>query len=460
MKAELSNTRHGMMSKLNRAVERACDTMERGTQSGKAWPAMDISRASGRETVLQHTFGRLFDRETEQPEAGDLRALAATMADDLGEEGDGPADAGMTFFGQFIDHDLTLEATTALGSTSGDVTRIRNFRTPRFDLDSVYGDGPEVTPFLYGHAGEPLALIIGALADDGTIANPHDLQRNRNGRALIGDPRNDENIFVSQVHGRQFVEEHNRILAMTTGTDGHERFEHARDELRHRYQRRVVEEFLPAVVAPDVLDPLLRSAIRHGTLGGPIDWQHAPDMPVEFSAAAFRFGHSMVRQRYALNDDFPEVELFSRVNMGFSPVSAEHNLDLDRFFGKGAQKSRAINTRIVPDLIDLPGGVASNPSNLAERNMIRGQHTFCLPHGETLARQCGFDVLDAHPQVCRLGLEGRTPLWFYVLWEAENNGGRLGPLGGSLVAGTILNLMLRDERSILSTGYYAQQAAA
>lgn len=446
-----TNTHHGMISGITAAIRHACHDMQTGTQSMDDWPHPEVGTPAAKEMRAQQTFGRLLDVQplAEQPSVAQLAELAASMAEGPDDETEGPAAAGSAFLGQFIDHDLTLDATTMLDMVSGDVTQIENFRTPRLDLDCVYGNGPEVDPWLYGHQGRTHALAFGTDVEGGPLANPLDLTRNRNARALIGDPRNDENLFVSQVHGRQFVARHNALIE--EDGDGAEGFERAAERLRHEYQHRVLDEFLPDVVAPEVLAPLMADA-RSGRLGGAIGWDRAPDMPVEFSAAAFRFGHSMIRHEYALNDRFGAEELFSEVNRGFSPVAPWHNLDLDRFFGPTAQRARPINTKLVPDLIDLPVRVASNPANLAERNMIRGQRTFCLPSGEQAAQALGFDVADPHPEVERLGLTGNTPLWFYILWEAELTGGKLGALGGTLVAGTILNLMLRDEGSILHVG--------
>ncbi|WP_179380635.1 peroxidase family protein [Jannaschia marina] len=461
-------TPHGMMSGTAMAMKVACDGEPQGSQSMGARPVAQIGSADAHHVAAQRSFGRLFDRQEDQPDAAAMSELAARMAEGPDDPTDGPADAGTAFFGQFIDHDLTLDATTALGQAAGRVDVIENFRTPRFDLDSVYGSGPEVDPWLYGQGDEGMGLAFGRGWAAGTQGNPLDLQRNCNDRALIGDPRNDENLFISQVHGRQFVARHNTLLAAEEGTAEH-RFEAAREALTHEYQRRVLHEFLPAVVDQSVLDPLVQGAMA-GALPGPIAWECAPDMPVEFAAAAFRFGHSMIRQSYALNDDHPEEEIFSPVNAGFSPVARAHNLDLDRFFGAQAQRSRPINTRIAADLIALPTNVVprmpglseaedAKLRNLADRNMQRGQHTFNLPTGEVLAALMGVDVLDPHPDVEALGLTGKTPLWFYILWEAENAGGRLGAVGGTLVAGTILNLMLRDSDSILHTGEAEQVAA-
>ncbi|MEM9795564.1 MAG: peroxidase family protein [Pseudomonadota bacterium] len=447
MAKSLKNRHHGMVSGVQTAIKWACHDMEKGTETLGHLPKVEVGEGhmglEAREALAQRTFGRLYDAVpvSGQPSEDAIRKLAASMEEAEGDEKDGPAAAGSAFFGQFIDHDLTLDATTMLGKASGAVTRIENFRTPRFDLDSVYGSGPEVTPWLYGQNGRRFGLAVGSGAEVGLEANDLDLQRNKNRRALIGDPRNDENLFISQVHGRQFVIRHNALLEAHGDSD--EGFEAAREELQAEYVQRVLHEFLPDVVDPDVLNPLKEGYAQGKLPEDRVRWSCAPDMPVEFSAAAFRFGHSMIRQTYALNDRFPEEEIFSEVNRGFKPVAPWHNLEMDRFFGDSAQRARPINTRIVPDLIRLPAAVVGSMPNLAERNMLRGQRTFCLPSGERVAEAMGVDVLPAHPQVQACGLEGNTPLWFYILWEAENTGGRLGAVGGTLVAGTILNLLLR-----------------
>ncbi|WP_299840996.1 peroxidase family protein [uncultured Jannaschia sp.] len=458
MTREMGASRHGMMKGVTAAIAMACEGEAKGTQSLDHRPAAEIGSAQGPRVQAQRNFGRLLDRQEEQPSVEEIRALANRMAETPETATDGPADAGMAFLGQFIDHDLTLDATTRLGVAAGRVEDVENFRTPRFDLDSVFGAGPEVDPWLYGQGGEARGLAFGRGWAAGSLGNPLDLQRNCNDRALIGDPRNDENLFVSQLHGRLFVARYNELLAEETGSD-EERFEAARTRLRHEYQNRVLTEFLPAVVAPSVLDPMVSGA-RAGHLPGPVHWGCAPDMPVEFSAAAFRFGHSMIRQSYDLNDAHGTVDVFSPINRGFSPVKREHNLDFARYFGPAAQKSRSIDTRIVRALIELPPNVVSDHPNLAERNMLRGQHTFCLPTGEAAATALGLDVLDPSPDVEALKMTGRTPLWYYLLWEAEQFGGKLGPLGGTLVAGTILNLMLRDPGSILNLPAEASQAVA
>jgi len=152
------------------------------------------------------TFGRMPQPEKDQPDEDKLRILADSMNEGTNASGgDANIPAGVTFLGQFIDHDLTLDLMSRLGADAGD--GLPNFRTPRLDLDSVYREGPEQFPYAYDRN---FHFVVG------TADNPSDLPRNSAGVALIGDPRNDENMFVSQLHGL-FLRFHNFLLDQETG---------------------------------------------------------------------------------------------------------------------------------------------------------------------------------------------------------------------------------------------------
>ena len=406
------------------------------------------------------TFGRLCDAAEEitgkakKEYLERLEALSKDMEDDGG--GDGPAAAGMTFLGQFIDHDLTLDATTELGHAAGDVTQIRNFRTPRLDLDCVYGGGPEVSPYLFdqreSHRG---AMLFGT--DDNAL----DLQRNSQGRALIGDPRNDENLFVSQIHGRKFVARHNYYADKHRGgePDGKKVYMAAREDMTAEYHHMILHEFLGSVIDKDVLQPFLDWF--HGGAAPKtkkFSWDQIPDMPVEFSAAAYRFGHSMVRRRYRI-DGRKSADIFGDDLTGFVPVKSANIIDPDLFFGENAQPSRPIDTKLPKPLFNLPVEVVgkNGEPNLAFRNMDRGQITFRLPTGEAMANALGYPVIDTHPLAEKHGFAGSAPLWFYILAEAESDvdkePGKLGPLGGSIVAGVLVNLLRKENSPLMSRAY-------
>src|SRR6201992_3878739 len=151
-----------------------------------------------RSSLNEGRFGRLFRRLDPAPAlpAKKLRDLAESMREPKGSGAklDNPKiPSGYTYFGQFIDHDLTFDPVSSL-QRKNDPDALVDFRSPRFDLDSVYGSGPEDEPFLYAQPGRQRLVI-----DPKNVKGEPDLQRDKDGVALIGDPRNDENIIVGQL---------------------------------------------------------------------------------------------------------------------------------------------------------------------------------------------------------------------------------------------------------------------
>ena len=253
-------------------------------------------------------FGRLF-RELKPadfpPEV--LQDLAESMKDrsvPTWNASAGPQDgdnaglpAGYTYVGQFIDHDLTFDPTSSIGREE-DPFGLLNFRTPRYDLDSLYGSGPRAHPFLYEKRVDPPRLLL-----EPNDAGELDLPRTFQQVAVTGDPRNDENKIVSQMQVL-FSRLHNRFLQDAPGDTAGDKWLHARRQLRWHYQWVVVHDFLRRLVGTALLDTVL---VRDAATGGfrPdlrfFAWRRAPFIPVEFSAAAYRFGHSQVRADYRLN---------------------------------------------------------------------------------------------------------------------------------------------------------------
>jgi len=221
--------------------------------------------------------------------------------------------AGYTYFGQFIDHDITFDP-TPLTESEIDLNALEDFRTPALDLDSMYGSGPDGQPYLY----ENVSLRTGDVPGNGNakFGTKFDLYRlpspeAKDRIALIGDKRNDENKIVSQLHGAM-IAFHNKVirdddlLRMVTGDgDLNEdtiRFRAAATIVRWHYQWIVVHDYLERILEPYVLEDVLN---RPGHMPRLPNYLKAAAryayMPVEFSGAAFRFGHSMVRPSYALN---------------------------------------------------------------------------------------------------------------------------------------------------------------
>lgn len=392
--------------------------------------------------------------------------------------------AGFTYLAQFIDHDITLDTTT-LTEVAQDPNAITNFRTPRLDLDSVYGPGPRVQPSLYDRNSRGRAkLLLGKTVVGGKEAIkpdlPHDLPRNPQGMAIIGDERNDENLLVAQTHVA-FLRFHNAIVDRLAGTvDDGELFNVSRRAVVDLYQAMVIRDFLMKICdVNDVQDVLTngRRFFRFEKFG---DFGQ-PYMPVEFSAAAYRLGHSMVRQNYSHNRVFDPTGFdllftFTAKSGGIgkeppSPLSpprlpSDWIIDWRRFadFGNTGvplNLSRAIDPYLAEELHRLgPPTLPAEDRSLAVMNLRRGVKMM-LPAAQDLAQFMGIAALtpsqiaaagDDGAIAAQSGLHERTPLWYYILKEAELSGGgqRLGPLGSRIVAETFIGLLQGDPESILA----------
>jgi Animal haem peroxidase len=353
--------------------------------------------------------------------------------------------AGWPLFGQFVAHDITADRSLLLQHAEAD--QIANFRTPRANLECLYGDGPVGSPFLYDRA-DPAKLLIGT-NDQGA---PGDLPRNAQGIALVGDPRNDVHLFVSQLH-LAMLKIHN-LLVDRLREDGQpeaELFDAARRAATWHYQWIIVNDFLPTVVGPELMNELLSEGPRWYRPEGPT-W-----IPLEFADAAYRYGHSQIRRSYRLQAGGPELPLFPDL-LGFQPVPASRRVDWTQLFAfpghPAPQPSKKIDGRLARSLIELPMAITGEVEvqafhSLAVRDLQRGQ-AYGLPSGEALSGALGIQPLS--PDDIGLGAldwAGETPLWYYLLKEAEVRGGgeRLGPLGGRIVAEVLLGIIDRDPES-------------
>jgi hypothetical protein len=414
-----------------------------------------------RSSLNEGRFGRLFRRLDPAPElpAKKLRELAESMREPKGSGGklDNPKiPSGYTYFGQFIDHDLTFDPVSSL-QRKNDPDALVDFRSPRFDLDSVYGSGPEDEPFLYVQPGRQRLVI-----DPKNVKGEPDLQRNTDGVALIGDPRNDENIIVGQLQ-LTWLRFHNKVVDKVSADKSvaeERRFEVAQRLVRWHYQWLILNDFLPRVVGPDPL----KKRVKQTKDGVAIDTRwFAPKkelfMPVEFSVAAYRFGHSMIRPTYDLNNIVTDRPVFipgEKVGelddlRGFRPLPGAWTIDWSHFLdgapGKAAkpQLSRKIDAHLSPGLFDLPG-FPNAESSLAFRNLKRGE-ALGLPSGQDVAELMGLKPLTGK----KLGAPEPTPLWFYILKESGlGGGGHLGPVGGEIVADVMLGLLKEDNHSFVN----------
>jgi Animal haem peroxidase len=372
--------------------------------------------------------------------------------------------AGATFMGQFLDHDITFDTTSRLGQPTNPVTAT-NARTPAFDLDSVYGDGPRGAPHLYD-PGDPVKFRVesGGLFED--------LPRYPGHQAIIADPRNDENLMIAGLHAA-FLLFHNAavdlVRSLTPSMADDQAFAEARRLTAWHYQWMILHEFLPLFVGQAMVDAILTRGRRFYRPRKKDD----VFIPVEFQIA-YRFGHSMVRPSYRANLAGHDGKPF--FGLLFDP-SQEGEADPDdlrggaraprRFigwqtffdFGDGQVKpNKLIDTKLSTPLFHLPLQAipdGSPPTSLPQRTLLR-HLTWKLPSGQALAEAIGATVLSsadlAELQPIRASFATDTPLWYYILKEAEvMEGGRhLGPVGGRIVGEVFIGLLQTDPNAYLN----------
>lgn len=458
-------------------------------------------------------FSRLVPSQALPPSDALLAALAAAMvAGPVETDGDVPA--GFTYLGQFVDHDLTRDVTKVPFNTSVTVDQLDQARSPALDLDSVYGLGPTdpTDGRLYQADGAQLKLGVTAsvpVPGADRALDGFDLPRRGTRAAIprearmadIPDPRNDENLVVAQTH-LAFMRFHNATVVELArkGTPSALLFEKARESVVKHYQWMLVHDFLPRIVDPTIVTDVFTSGRKLFdviTVG-------APTMPVEFSVAAYRCGHSMIRDDYDWNDFFNQrapgpankgslenLFRFSGTSGNLSPASDVDN-PLDGSFERlptiwatdwtrlydfatdageaalapiapaGLNLARRIDTRLTDPLKLLPLGsfgqrgetIPPEQRNLAFRNLVRARMIALAGGQEVAAHMAGLGIavtpltdaqllngdggidLSGLSKALRQELLAATPLWFYILREAEVNGGKLGDVGGRIVAET------------------------
>jgi hypothetical protein len=420
-----------------------------------------------------------------------------TAGDPYGTNPDNPTmTAGSTFVGQFIDHDITFDQTSQLGVPQNPLTS-PNTRTPALDLDSVFGGGPALRPDLYvensdGTVGPKLKL--------GTSGVHEDVPRVAAGdgtyTAVLGDPRNDETVIIAGLQCAHILF-YNRVLddlveldvrrfpAAQAGelSNSYVAFLVARQVTLWHYQWLLVNEHLPQIAGQDVVNDVLQNGNRF--------YRPRPGdafMPIEFGAACYRFGHSMVRPSYRANftsgtgdstsptaDPFFAL-VFDSTEPNFSAAPSYDRDDLlggypapRRYigwqtffdFGDGQVKNnKKVDTKISSVLFTLPlpaiaPHTQTSPAVLPQRNLLR-QLTWGLPSGQAIARamrvpSLGADDLEDIAAVYA-PFASRTPLWYYTLAEAKvlAAGLHLGPVGGRIVTETLIGLLRADPTSYLS----------
>jgi Animal haem peroxidase len=388
-------------------------------------------------------YGRMFDLPALDVDDTLLHRLGAEggFCDGGDCEGDAQVEAGWPFFGQYVAHDLTADRSPLRAHT--DLGALRNMRSPRANLESLYGGGPAGSPYLY-RRDDPTKLL----------ENDGDLPRNQEGVALIGDPRNDVHVFMSQIHLR-FIRAHNLLVdhLRRDGVAESELFDEGRRALTWHYQWLIVNDFLPTVVGDALMNEVTAAGTRY--------YRPANDafIPLEFADAAFRYGHSQIRQLYQLQDDGPLYPVFPDL-IGFCPVG-DHRVDWSLLFDvpgrPPAQRAKPMDGVLPRSLIQLPQAITGAVDDaayrsLAARDLERGQGTG-LPSGEAVARLMEVEPLtEDELGLSSAGWRGETPLWLYILRESSvrHDGDRLGEVGGRIVAEVLHGVIARDPESYLA----------
>ena len=435
------------------------------------------------------------------PEAN-LKRIGKAMA--AGGGGASQIPAGFTYLGQFIDHDLTFDKTEVTLGERISPTLLLQARSPSLDLDSLYGAGPDdpesakfyeadgihlkagTTKAVAGRAGDPGGGRIPAM-EGFDLPRGEGTSAAAKRRAVIPDPRNDENLAVAQTH-LAFIRFHNRVVdTLPASVPAAQRFAKAREKVVKHYQWLLRTDYLPRICAPGVVSNVFSQGRKAFEVG--VSPATVPTMPIEFSVAAFRLGHAMIRSSYNWNRVFDNgggsLDLLFAFSghsgdfLGGPRLPSNWIADFRRLYdfkeagrpdlavpaGKFNRAMR-IDTTLVNPLDQLPG-FAPAEANLAFRNLTRakmvrlatGQQmvTFLKAKGVTLTKLTNVQIRDGSNGADLSGLSAaqrdaflkNTPLWFYLLREAELNAGKLKGVGARIVAETFHRAMEGSQHSIV-----------
>ena len=287
--------------------------------------------------------------------------------------------------------------------------------------------------------------------------------------------------MVAQLH-LAFLRFHNAVAEqLDVGLTDDERFAEAKRITILHYQWLVLNEYLPSLCDSDVLsDTIIQRADFYRDFSGGRQL-----MPLEFSVAAFRFGHSMVRPEYHFNDNFgpngaisqaPLSELFRFTEKG--GLGGQQTLpdvwviDWANFIEPDDEEraARGVDTELAEGLDQLelgdtipplPPQVFNAMRHLPARNLRRA-YVLAVPTAQQVLRAMGGKaIMDTLTQeelrgfaggiLAREGYLEQTPLWLYILLEAElrREGRELGKLGSFIICQTLVGLLTEDDDSIL-----------
>lgn len=412
-------------------------------------------------------FGRLFPtlQPFTAPSVQEILDLSLADQDPNAPPENLQEPSGMTYLGQFADHDMTLD-TLPQPTATVDPTTLLNNRTFAFDLDSVFGDGPTGSPQLYEADGVHLCI------QDPNPNGVTDVCRTTGppfgAPAIIPDGRNDENQIIGQIQVA-FIAFYNRLI------DQGMTYEQARATEQHYWQWIVLTELLPTFIGQDRVDATLD---RLGTsdvyrLSTPL-FPANTFTPVEFSVAAYRL-HTIVRLAYVINDNGPngvnKIQVFNAAGNdlhGGRQLTADRQIEWGNFLTDLAEQPPIVNGAPAPDFnfgrpfdhlisrslfnLPIPGAEPAGSNNLAFRNLIRGEF-YSFPSGQDVARALGVTPIPAssiNPTTDAV-FNTATPLWQYLNAEEEllEGGHRMGPVGSAIVGQTFLRVLASTPDGIL-----------
>lgn len=459
-------------------------------------------------------LGFLFPELTTQPDkrlpdledtVDNLKKLAETMRADSDDLRFSDIPAGYTYFGQFVAHDMAFfdlgvrhpehpqsscdfrNLTEPLGQKSFEI--LKNKRSSQLQLDSIYEAAEFLDDAAHLRVGQCTRSTVAhdVLPNDAELDDFHDVPRvpvdagpDERCDPLIGDPRNDNNLIVSQLHVA-FLRAHNALVDQERGSAPVQpkHFTAARTRLRQLYHHVLIDDFLKTIADENIVNEVLQK---------PIGDADAPGfcLPLEFTAAAFRFGHAMIRNTYYYNDRLPLVSFNALIPR--NQMRAEGNptptlpkskiMQWKRFVARrngsiqtdNPNFARLIGPTLVMPLfkvLDENGQPTHCEVNLATMDLLRG-YMLRLPTGQAIADELlargrnirkleNHEVLEAavsnkQRTILRdAGFDAKTPLWFYILAEAKQLGGgnKLGPVGSAIVAEVLIAFVRSSADPIL-----------
>ena len=421
-------------------------------------------------------YYKLFNFDKTNYNINDLELLAKTMKKINNNNGSSGSihPAIVTYFGQFIDHDITLENKTILGKEQVDIENLLNGRTSWFDLDSVYGFNNE-----YLTENNNTEFKIG-YNDNGDEDMPRDL----NGKPIIADARNQENIIIQNIQLSCF-KFHNKLINILRKSNlqlnNNELIVKTKRILINHYQKLVIHEFLGRVLLPEIYDMFFVS--KTFDINKSEIYRNIPKSPIEVAGAVFRC-HNWVRNEYQITKN-EKRDIFSMTNKdlrGGKVLDSGLNIDWHLFMPmqgyNGFQVTEKFNTALVENLFILP---LNKGDSLARMNLVRG-NVYGLACGQDIARYYGYPVLCKSPEKSYLEMKidleenyksinteitledlnhlnnvfgDNTPLWYYILKESEiiGEGNHLGYVGSRIIGEFFYSLLYKSNNSILNNDF-------